>query len=166
MPPRPYSFALTCFPERCFRGRSSGPSHFLPQEIHQSPLTWVPPSLLADLWVPGNGLNTLPRVTPETRIRPSALWDLHPLWGQTAARMITMALRGAASQPSPLQQLEPKDGSPSALKKQGSSLHSPDAKTGTPRGGSPTQGEAARKCPGLSVPSSSHLLSDVASLLT
>lgn len=39
-----------------------------------------------------------------------------------------MALRGTASQPSPLQQLELKDGSPSALKKVGMSLQSPDAK--------------------------------------
>ena len=58
-----------------------------------------------------------------------------------------MALRGTASQPSSSQQLELKDGSPSALKKLGRSLQSPYAKTGALRGGSPAQGEPARKCP-------------------
>lgn len=76
-----------------------------------------------------------------------------------------MALRCTASWPSALQQLELKDGSPSAPKKLGSSLHSPDTETGAPRGGSPTRGEPARKCPGLSVPGSSHLMSGVASHL-
>lgn len=57
-----------------------------------------------------------------------------------------MALRGTASRPSPSQQLELKDSSPSALRKLGRSLQSPYAKTGALRGGSPTQGEPARKC--------------------
>lgn len=171
-PPRPLCFALTCFFESMPRGRDSGPESFpshkrstkaLSCGFHpaSSPISGVRCMLLQErLKHPSKG---------GTRDRHQALSlvGLTPFVGQTAARMITMALRCTASWPSALQQLsELKGGSPSALKKLGSSLHSPDAETGAPRGGSPTRGEPARSARVCLCPAPSHLMSGVTSHLT